>query len=334
MSEQYRDVLLVDDDRVIRSVLADLLEEQGFRVRHASSGVEALQIVKQECPYIVITDWVMSAMDGLELCRSLRAEKLPHYVYVVLLTTKSHVEDVVAGLSAGADEFLTKPVRRVELFARLQTGLRILELEDRLNQLATRDTLTGLLNRRSFCELFTKEWERATRHDHPLSCVMVDVDFFKRINDVYGHLVGDRVLANIAECFEQHSRGHDYICRWGGEEFCVLLPETDAEGALAWANRCRSAIAATATIDADTSIAVTASFGVCERNATMPRPESLIGLADAALLTAKQQGRNCVVSYEFSGNEPLQSVSFSAFEPETRAVHFENKSRQPADCCS
>ncbi len=272
-----------------------MLEPEGFRVRQSESGVEAFEIIHQNCPYIVITDWVMRGMDGVELCRRLRAETLPHYVYVVLLTAKSQIEDIVLGLSAGADEFLTKPVRRVELFARLQTGVRILELENKLNQLATRDSLTGLLNRRSFLEQAEREWGISTRHGRPLSCVMLDVDFFKKINDTLGHFMGDKVLTHLAGQLERQSRQHDLICRWGGEEFCVLLPETNAQGANAWAERCRAVVAESPIIEGEQKVTVTASFGVAELTANLQRFEQLVAQADNALLGAKRAGRNRVV---------------------------------------
>ncbi len=150
MSECHRDILLVDDDAVIRAVLSDMLEPAGYKVRHASNGIDALQIVQEDHPSIVITDWIMSPMDGIEFCRLLRQKKLPHYAYVILLTAKSQSEDLVKGLGAGADDFLTKPVNHCELLARLQTAMRILEQERQLNELARQDPLTKVLNRRTF----------------------------------------------------------------------------------------------------------------------------------------------------------------------------------------
>ena len=297
MTSTFQDVLIVDDDRVIRTILTDMLESSGFRVRQAANGIEALQIMWQECPYLVITDWLMSPMDGIELCRLLREEKLPHYIYVVLLTARSQANDIITGLNSGADDFLTKPVHEGELFARLQTGLRILELENRLSELAQRDSLTGTLNRRTFYEIFEREWNRAIRHQLPLSCVMVDVDFFKRINDTYGHLAGDHVLKFFAQSLEDLSRCSDYICRWGGEEFCILLPETDEEGANIWAERCCATIAETDFTSDQNAITMTASFGVAQRQDAMNSPKQLLNQADQALYEAKKTGRNRVVSF-------------------------------------
>ena len=297
MTSTFQDVLVVDDDRVIRTILTDMLESSGFRVRQATNGIEALQIMRQECPYLVITDWLMSPIDGIELCRLLREEKLPHYVYVVLLTARTQANDIVTGLNSGADDFLTKPVHEGELFARLQTGLRILELEHQLNELAQRDSLTGALNRCTFYEIFEKEWNRAIRHELPLSCVMVDVDFFKRINDTHGHLVGDHVLKIFAQSLENLSRHSDCICRWGGEEFCILLPETDEAGAQIWAQRCCETIAETEFSSDQHTLRMTASFGIAQRQDEMDSPKQLLHQADQALYAAKKTGRNRAVSF-------------------------------------
>jgi two-component system, cell cycle response regulator len=246
----------------------------------------------------------MASMDGIEFCRNLRELKLPHYVYVILLTSKSHEDDLITGLSAGADDFLTKPFSHGELTARLQTAVRILELESRLNELARRDPLTGVLNRRTFHEVVQREWSRAVRYRHPLSCVMVDIDYFKRVNDTYGHLVGDHVLKFLAQSLEGQSRCPDYVCRWGGEEFCILLPETDEQGARLWAERCCWAIAEADISSDEHCLTMTASFGVAERQEDLQTPEQLLHRADQALYAAKRAGRHRVVSFGSIEEQP------------------------------
>jgi two-component system, cell cycle response regulator len=296
MDPTFQDVLVVDDDPAMGKNLSHILEPAGFRVRTATDGAEALKLVRQQCPYFVITDWVMSPVDGIELCHLLRQENLPHYVYVVLLTAKSQADDIITGLNAGADDFVTKPVSKGELLARLQAGSRVLELESRLGQLARCDALTGVLNSRTFYQLLEMEWTRAIRHDHHLSCVMIDVDFFKQTNDTHGHLVGDAVLKSLAEVVKAKCRTSDCLCRWGGDEFCVLLPETDEQGACIWAERCCSTLAENKLCTGLNKLPITASFGVAQSYRSMQSPEQLLHLADQALLAAKRAGRQRVVT--------------------------------------
>jgi two-component system, cell cycle response regulator len=292
----FQNVLLVDDDPGMLASLSHILKSAGFRVRAATNGAEALQAVRQECPYFIITDWMMSPMDGIEFCHQLRRENLPHYTYVVLLTVKDQADDTVTGLNAGADDFITKPVGEGELLARLQAGSRVLELENRMKQYARIDPLTGALNCRAFHQLLELEWNRAIRYRHHLSCVMIDVDFFKQINDTYGHLVGDRVLKFLAETVRDKCRNPDYVFRWGGDEFSVLLPQTDEQGACTWAERCCAVLTDTEFSSGPYTLRITASFGVAQRHKEMQNPEQLFHLADQALLAAKRAGRQRVVT--------------------------------------
>jgi two-component system, cell cycle response regulator len=296
MNPAFRDVLLVDDDPGTLVSLSRLLKPAGFRVRTAADGTEALRSVRQECPCFIITDWLMAPMDGIEFCRAVRRENLPHYIYVVLLTVKDQANDTVVGLNAGADDFLTKPVHEGELLARLRAGARVLTLEKRLNRRAQHDPLTGVLNRRSFLEVFGREWARTSRHGGNLSCVMIDVDFFKWANDSFGHLVGDDILAGLARLIAGECRNTDYVCRWGGDEFLVLLPETDESGASNFAERCSLALTNTQFCADAERLTITASFGVAQRYGDMRSPKQLLTVADQALLTAKRTGRNRVAT--------------------------------------
>ncbi len=296
MNPSFQNVLLVDDDPGTLASLSRILKPAGFHVRVASHGAAALQAVRQECPYFIITDWIMSPMDGIEFCHQLRRGNLPHYVYVVLLTVKGQPDDTITGLNAGADDFLIKPVNQGELLARLQAGSRVLELENRINRYACCDPLTGVLNRRSFQEILKNEWSRATRYRQHLSCVMIDVDFFKHANDTYGHLVGDSILTALVKSIEGTCRNSDYLCRWGGDEFFVLLPETDEEEACAWAERCCSAVTEAGFCGGPDKLTITASFGVAQRDTAMRNPKQLLDLADQALRLAKRAGRRRVMT--------------------------------------
>jgi two-component system, cell cycle response regulator len=219
-------VLLVDDDPAMLRLLSRWLEKAGYPVRVAVDGRAALDAIELECPDFLITDWEMPRLNGLELCRHVREMLLPHYVYVIFLTVRTGAAEMIAGLENGADDFLTKPVCEGELLARMKSSSRVLQLERRLSVMAHTDALTGLLTQRTFYEQLEKEWHRSRRSHTPLSCAMMDLDFFKQVNDVYGHPAGDSVLKFVAELLVDACRTSDTVCRYGGEEFCVLLPDT------------------------------------------------------------------------------------------------------------
>ncbi len=290
-------ILLVDDDSAMLRLLAKWLEAEGYTVRRASDGQEAIESIQADCPHILVTDWEMPQMDGMELCRWVRRAELPHYVYTIFLTVRSGSGDMVRGLEAGADDFLKKPVDRGELLARIRAGTRVLELESRLSLLAKLDPLTGLLTQRTFYEDSAKEWSRSSRYLFPVSCVMIDIDFFKRINDVYGHGVGDEVIRRISRILQDNCRSSDILSRYGGEEFCCLLPETDETHAAMWADRVRQQISETKIHVEEVELSITASMGVSERRPDTAAVCTLVELADQALLVAKRSGRDRVVMY-------------------------------------
>jgi len=295
MAPMPLEILVVDDDPAIVRLVAQLLVTNGYSVREACNGREALEAIQEACPDLIVSDWDMPEIDGLELSRRIRQDELPHYVYILLLTAKSHSEDLIAGLAAGADDFVSKPIRSGELLARIAAAQRMLGLERKLRANSKEDSLTGVLNRRTFHELFEREWKRSLRYGLPLSTVMLDIDFFKKVNDTYGHPAGDAVLRGVAQVLRQECRATEYVCRFGGEEFCVLLPETAEHGAEVWAERARRLISNLTVEVPGGAIRVTASFGVAERLDDMQGPESAVDTADQALSVAKQSGRDRVV---------------------------------------
>lgn len=295
MSMTFRKVVIVEDDAVTLRVISKFLTDAGYEVFRYSNAEDALEFVQTNCPDFLITDWHMKSMTGIELCQRIREMQLPHYIYTVLLTSSIDRNGMVTSLEAGADDYQTKPVIREELLAILRAGARIRVMEQRLKFLASHDALTGVPNRRSLFDFLDKEWSRSLRHGTALACIMVDVDFFKSVNDTYGHPFGDAVLQAIAKRLVDACRDYDNVYRFGGEEFCIVLPETSEEGAIHCAERCRANIVATPIITNDASIFVTASFGVGIRTDDMSTPTHLISAADSALLTAKKMGRNRVV---------------------------------------
>jgi two-component system cell cycle response regulator len=305
--EKRYSVLVVEDHPATRRLLEMQLSKAGYRVKSAGNGREALALLAADpCP-LVLTDWMMPEMDGVELCRALRAQEGQGYVYLILLTGRDGLDDVVQGLEAGADDYLTKPVHPAELMARLKTGRRILELEHHLQEknreiarLAVTDALTGLYNRRYLTEKLPLELKRAARYHHPLSVILCDIDHFKRVNDTFGHQVGDEVLKEFARRLTGATRkGVDWAARYGGEEFLLVLPETDLHGSLAVAERLRRLMAHQTMTSSAGEITCTASFGVASWEGERAGDASdaaarLLQEADRCLYSAKEAGRNRV----------------------------------------
>ncbi|WP_158265429.1 diguanylate cyclase [Blastopirellula marina] len=299
-------VLVVDDDKLIRTLISEFLTREGYEVVTADNCLQALDLLedpKHEFKFMV-TDWELPDGNGIDLIRHARHVVQSHYMYIVMATSHGDRENLTRALNSGADDFLTKPIDRSELIARIRAGQRILNLETRLTQLANTDVLTGLPTRRVFEELVAKEWSRAQRYRLPLSCVIFDIDFFKRINDIHGHAAGDQVLREIARVFASSVRKSDIICRYGGEEFCAILPETSSAQAYIWADNIRKRIAATEVILDAAVVNVTISLGLAEPLSEMEDLSDLIEVADHCLLEAKSKGRNQIVAF----NELRESV--------------------------
>ena len=297
-------VLLVDDSAVYRKLIGDHLLSWGFEVTVAETGSEAWRVLQQaKAPKLVLLDWVLPDIEGTELCRRVRADGLPgQYVYIILLTGKEGRQNMLDALQAGADDYLMKPFDESELKARLLTGKRILALQEELiaaresmREAATRDSLTGLLNRAEIFGLLERELERARRERKPLSVILADIDHFKKVNDSGGHLFGDEALREIARRLQSRLRPYDGVGRYGGEEFLLVLPGCDSEGALQRANELREAIADAPVISGGVEKSITMSLGVAVSECTgVQELEALVNRADAALYVAKDKGRNRV----------------------------------------
>ncbi len=291
-------VLIADDDPMFRRILQRWLENWGYQVIVAEDGTRAWEILQEERPpELVILDWVMPGVDGVELCRRVRERQRAPYQYILVVTAKDDRQDVINGLEAGADDYLTKPFDKGELRARLRVGNRILTLQDDLIQArdelrfqATHDVLTGIWNRAAILDLLHRELERADRSHGSTGVLMIDLDHFKAINDTYGHLVGDLVLRETAQSIVRVVRAYDFLGRYGGEEFLVVLPGCDKQQAQQSAERVRLSIACTPVLTASVEISVTASIGA---TATQNINETeVLAIADKALYQAKNAGRN------------------------------------------
>lgn len=281
-------ILVVDDDPMIRKTVKRHLKKANYKVIEAGNGKEALAMIEENTPNLVLLDVMMPEMNGFEVCRTLRQDFRNKSIYIIILSAKGKTEEKVQGLEFGADDYVTKPFDPKELMARINTGLR--SMEDKKQ--ASVDTLTGLYNRYFFNNFFSQEMERASRYNLPFSLILIDLDFFKKVNDTYGHDVGDQVLQQASEIFNLAIRGIDIAARWGGEEFILLLPQTDSEGAVLIAERIRITME---NHDFPGVGKQTASFGV----ATYKSPEiDIFKQVDKALYEAKETGRNKVVALE------------------------------------
>ncbi|MDO8811092.1 MAG: diguanylate cyclase [Gallionella sp.] len=311
-------VLLVDDDRATLLLMKTLLEQAGHTVATAGNGMDALGMVEKFMPQLIITDWVMPKMDGIEFCKALRKNPVWRNIYVFIMTAQEGADRLVEAFKAGANDYMTKPINIKVLGARLGAGQRVVQLQeelefdrqelrkfstelaasnDRLQQMALTDVLTNLPNRRFANEHLERQWAGAERSGSPLSCMLVDIDHFKKINDTHGHKTGDDALKHVSEVLLHAVRKQDAVCRFGGEEFLVICPDTPADQAFQYAERLRRSVAETAAYSAGgQEFNVTVSIGLASKKPILPSTEILLQLADKRLYAAKKAGRNCTIA--------------------------------------
>ena len=301
-------ILIVEDSETQAKVTKSFLEKQGYEAIWAKDGASAIEIAKSQPLDIILLDLLLPDINGNEVCRWLKLNQSTRGIPIIMLTVKGTVSDKVTGLEAGADDYIPKPFDEIELNARIYSCLRTKALQDELKQknrdlegllerveiLAVTDPLTKLFNRRRFETVLEKEFKRAQRYNTLLSCLMIDIDHFKKINDEYGHQAGDAVLHEIAEIIRMAFRETDIAARWGGEEFVVLLPQTSKEAALQSATRILKTISNHKFPEIDNKN-ITVSIGI----ASVPDPsidssEKLVNASDFAMYEAKKNGRNRV----------------------------------------
>lgn len=298
-------VLIAEDDRLFRHILERWFEQWDYRVTAVDNGLDAWEVMQNEdAPPLVILDWMMPGMDGLEVCRRIRSRHQGPYSYVLLLTAKDDKQDVVAGLEAGADDYLTKPFDVDELHARVRAGKRILDLQaalihaqSDLQSAADHDSLTGLWNHGAILSVLKSELSRRQRTGSPLGVIMADIDHFKKINDTHGHLIGDAVLQEVSKRLASIVRPYDAVGRYGGEEFLIVFPGCSVPDLLAGAERLRRCIADRSVETRAAQIPVTLSLGIASIDPGQQEIlncEVFLRRADDALYAAKSLGRNRV----------------------------------------
>lgn len=312
-------VLVVDDDASMRSVLRAMLAHEGHEVFVATNGREALELSLECQPHMMITDWMMPEMDGIELIRTLRQARVGRGMYVLLVTSMGDEDRLIEAFENGVDDFMSKPLNQRVLSARLRAGQRVIRLQQeverdreemrrfaaelavtnrRLNDVALTDSLTGFANRRCAMDRMAEEWSSAKRHERPLSCMVIDVDEFKQVNDTYGHDVGDLVLRQVSASIKDALRGQDVIARMGGDEFIAICPDTGLTQAMVCAERARHVVEAVTIRTGMLQLRVSVSIGVAELASEMVGSDALVKAADQGLYLAKQRGRNRVAAVQ------------------------------------
>jgi two-component system cell cycle response regulator len=295
-------VLVVDDSPVYRKLVEHALEGNPYSLLFAKSGREALELFARHLPAIVITDWMMPDLSGLDLCQRLRSDAHRGYTYIILLTSIAEKDNVIKGLAAGADDYLTKPFDPGELLARIGVGRRIIDLHRQidaknklLEDMAHSDALTGLPNRRAIEEWAARQLRGAARHGFPYWVVLADLDSFKSINDTHGHVGGDALLQKFAALLKTIIRSSDICSRLGGDEFLLVITHVEAAAIIKTVERFRETLAAQQFEIGSEKVSITASFGIAGFSGKETLDfTSLVRRADKALYAAKHAGRNLI----------------------------------------
>ncbi len=296
MRESY-DVCIAEDCPNTRRLIFDTLSRAGFICRAMPDGFAALEEITRNPPKVILSDWHMPGLDGLELCNRVRENADVSDTFFVLMTAHDQEGSKTLALCSGADDYLTKPIDLDELVARMRVGQRMWMMQEKLRQAANTDGLTGLYNHDHLNRILEAEVNRSRRYGGPLSFIMIDLDFFKAVNDNYGHLQGNLVLEQVADCLRRTVREVDSISRFGGDEFAIVAPEATLEAATVIAERVLSAMNGWVKIEGARDFSLGASIGVCSTDdIRVKNAADLVNLADQAMYVAKRKGRNRVAT--------------------------------------
>ncbi|RKZ06065.1 diguanylate cyclase response regulator [Candidatus Fermentibacteria bacterium] len=296
-------ILIADDDPISRRILSKVVTDLGYEPITVSNGMDALERVKKKECSVVLLDWMMPGMDGIEVCREIRMLDAENVCYIIINSAREGSDDISRALKAGANDYISKKTNSIELKARIGVAVRtaqlekkLIDLNNRLKYLVRIDSLTGLLNHAAILKELSIELERGRRDGTATSILMLDLDRFKTVNDTYGHQTGDKVLIRFSNLLIQSCRSFDRIGRYGGEEFLIVLPRTGDEESLIIGNRIR---ARTETLEIDSEIeelSITCSIGCCSTIDSEKHSFAMIASADSALFRAKKAGRNLIMS--------------------------------------
>ena len=302
METQKNSILIVDDEALSIRALSDILRFE-YKIFVEKKATKVVESAKRLMPDLILLDIMMPEMNGFEVIRKIKEDSELKDIPVIFITGLSDPDDEASGFESGAVDYIQKPYREISVKIRVRHQISMVNLMRKLQELSVTDELTGVGNRRYFLKSLQQAWERARREQRPIGLMMLDLDRFKNLNDVHGHLNGDLVLIHIAQVIQAEvKRATDVVARWGGEEFVVIQPDTCIEGTRKVAEDLRKTIEnSKILLDGQESISVTASIGI---NCIVPdrdggyTPEDLLFGADEALYVAKQEGRNCVRSFE------------------------------------
>jgi two-component system, cell cycle response regulator len=297
-------ILIADDDTISLRILERNLQKWGYEPVKANDGLEALSLLETDSSIrMTVLDWMMPGLDGIDVCRKIRSESKDMYTYIILLSAKTMKEDIIEGLDAGADDYITKPFDKYELEVRLRAGKRILELQGELiearesmREIAMKDALTGVFNRGAILDQLEQEFQRSKRGNGDFGVALLDLDHFKRVNDTHGHVAGDQVLKVISMRLQSSIRAYDLVGRYGGEEFLLIMPGSKSTSLTQQAERLRIQVGEQPVYYKDVEIPVTCSIGVAAYHDAFESIEELVNIADKALYQAKENGRNQVVT--------------------------------------
>ncbi len=309
--KNLNNILIVEDDKDSREILKIYLSKWDYNVFECSNAIEAYEILKKQNIKIALIDWMLPGISGLEICKKIREDFKDDYIYIIIITGKKNKNDVVEALSKGADDYIMKPFNFDELKVRIEAGKRILIYYNKikfkykkLNEESKIDKLTGIYNRETILKKFHFEFERHKRSSNEFCIIIGDIDFFKKINDKYGHIIGDVVLKQVGEILKKSLRKYDLVGRYGGEEFLIILPYTNLLTAKKVAERLKRNISKYSFSHNGIEIKITMSFGISSSIGSL-NPLEMIDKADKALYQSKFTGRDKISLYIDKGGRSL-----------------------------